>query len=152
MSGGAHKAGNPAFEMVNVDLWLVRNTPGRADETVHVTSRVMPAPVAYAFAPLTIQTSAGVVSVKVEGTVEVGQSPQGEPQFHFTATRNVTSTTSLRPTRDGRSVVEGSTKTTVALPRPDEVLSFEMPPLRTADGVTLPDRLSIRVRVNASPK
>jgi hypothetical protein len=33
--------------------------------------------------------------------------------------------------------MQGSTKTTVALPGPDEVLSFEMPPLRASDGVTL---------------
>jgi hypothetical protein len=152
LSFGTQKLGNPAIEKLNVDLWLVRSTPGRADETLHVTSQVMPIPANYAFAPLAIQTSGGMVNVKVEGTVEAGLSAQGERQFHFTATRNVTSTTSPRPARDGRSVVEGSTKTTVALPGPDEVLSFEMPPLRTADGVTLPDRLSIRVRVSASPK
>ena len=87
------------------------------------------------------------MTVKVEGTVEAGQSPEGERRFHFTATRSVTSVTSARPTRDGKPIVEGSTKTTVALPGPDEVLSFEMPPLRTPEGVTLSDRLSVRVRL-----
>jgi hypothetical protein len=152
VSFGMQKLGHPALEKLSADLWLVRSTPGRSDETFHMTSKVMPIPTTYAFAPLTIQTTSGSVSVRVEGTVEAGLSPQGERQFHFTATRNVLSTTTRVPARDGRAVVEGSTKTTVSLPGPDEVLSFEMPPLRTADGVTLPDRLSIRVRVNPSPK
>jgi hypothetical protein len=152
MSFGMQKLGHPALEKLSADLWLVRSTPGRSDETLHVTSQVMPIPMTYAFTPLTIQTTAGSVSVKVEGTIEAGLSPQGERQFHFTAKRNITSTTSRQPTRDGSAVVEGSTKTTVLMPGPDEVLSFEMPPLRTADGVTLPDRLSIRVRVNAPQK
>ena len=125
---------------------------GRADETLHITAQVIPTPVAYAFAPLTIQTATGTVTVKVEGTLETGQSPEGEPRLHFTATRNVTSVTTPRPTRDGKPIVEGSTKTTVALPGPDEVLSFEMPPLRTSEGVTLSDRLSIRVRLAPSTK
>jgi hypothetical protein len=145
------KTGEPAREKLSADLWLVRSTPGRADETLHITSQIIPIPVSYAFAPLTIDTAAGSVTVKVEGTVEVGESSEGERRVHFTATRSVTSSTSNRPARDARPVVEGSTKTTVALPGPDEVLSFEMPPLRTADGVTLPDRLSIRVRVAPSP-
>ena len=152
--GGISSDGNKMVftaSKLSADLWLVRSTPGRADETLHITSQVVPFPVSYAFAPLTIQTATGTVTVKVEGTIETGQSLEGEPRFHFTATRNVTSVTTARPTRDGKPVVEGSTKTTVALPGPDEVLSFEMPPLRTPEGVTLADRLSIRVRLAPSP-
>jgi hypothetical protein len=44
-------------------------------------------------------------------------------------------------------IVEGSTKTSVPMPGPDDVLSFEMPPLRVPGGAVVPDRLSIRVRV-----
>jgi hypothetical protein len=151
-SFGASKTPHPALEALTADLWLVRSTPGRADETLHITKQVSPFPVAYAFAPLAIQSVSGTVSVKVEGTVEAGLAPEGEPRFHFTAGRTVTSSTSNRPALDGKPLVEGSTKTTVALPGPDEVISFEMPPLRAPDGVTLPDRLSIRVRLSSSPK
>ena len=151
-SFGMEKVGHPALERLTADLWLVRSTPGRADETFHVTAQVIPMPTAYAFAPISLQTSTGTVNVKVQGTVEAGLSAEGERKFHFTAGRTITSVTSTRPVRDGQPVVEGSTKTTVGMPGPEEVLSFEMPSLRTADGVTLPDRLSIRVRLSSSPK
>jgi len=141
--GGTH----PGLQRLTADLWLVRSTPGAADQTLHVTSSLLPMPAAYAFGPLAIQTASGSVSVKVEGTIEAGLAPDGEQRLHFTASRSLTTVTSSRPARDGKAVIEGSTKTTLKMPRPDEVLSFEMPPLRTADGVTLPDRLSIRVRV-----
>ena len=83
----------------------------------------------------------------MEGTLESGRTADGERRLHFTATRAVAAVTSARPARDGKPVVEGSTKTTIALPGPDEVLSFELPPLRTTEGATLPDRLSIRLRI-----
>ena len=119
-------------------MWLVRSTPGRADETLHITSQVVPIPVSYAFAPLTIQTATGTVTVKVEGTVETGQSPRGRTplSLHGNAERDIRDDGAARA-RTAKPTVEGSTKTTVALPGPDEVLSFEMPPLRTPEGVTL---------------
>jgi hypothetical protein len=152
--GGISSAGHKMvpLEKLSADLWLVRRTPGRADETLHITSQVVPFPLAYAFAPLTIQTATGSLTVKVEGTVETGQSSEGERRFHFTATRSVTSLTTARPAPDGKPIVEGSTKTTVAMPGPEEVLSFEMPPLKTPEGVALPDRLSIRVRLAPSSR
>jgi hypothetical protein len=152
VSFGMQKTGHPALERLSAELWLVRSTPGRADETLHVTSQVMPIPSSYSFAPLTIQTSNGSFSIKVEGTVEAGLSSDGDRKFHFTARRTTTTLTSNRPARDDKPVVEGSTKTTVGMPGPEEVLSFEMPPLRTADGIALPDRLSIRVRLSSSSK
>ena len=111
---------------------------------------ILPFPVMYAFAPLTIQTAGGTVSVKVEGTIETGQAPDGERRLHFTVKRSMTTVTAARPGRDGKAVVEGSTKTSVRLPGPGEVLSFEMPPLRMPDGSTAPDRLSVRVRLTQS--
>ena len=140
---------HPGLERLTVDLWLVRSTPGAADQTLHMTSSLRPFPETFAFAPLTVQTANGTVNLKVEGTLEGGLSSEGERQLYFAASRSVTTTASSRPARDGKAVTEGSTKTTLKMPGPDEVVSFEMPPLRTADGVTLPDRFSIRVRVNA---
>ncbi len=142
---------NPSLRRLTADLWLVRSTPGAPDQTLHVTATLVPMPVAYTFAPLAIESASGSVTVKVEGTIEAGLSQDGEQRLHFTASRSLTTVTSSRPARDGKAVIEGSTKTTLKMPGPDEVLSFEMPPLRTADGVTLPDRLSIRLRVSGSP-
>ena len=138
----------PGLQRLTVDLWLVRSTPGAADQTLHITSPLRPIPQTYTFAPLTIQTASGTVSVTVHGTLEGGLSPEGEQRLHFTASRTVTTMTSTHPTRDGKAVVEGSTKTTIRMPGADDVVSFEMPALRTADGAAVPDRFSIRVRVN----
>jgi hypothetical protein len=155
VGAGSHKkTGNaaPTFTTLGLtaDLWLVRTRPGRPDETLHVTETVMPIPRPFSFAPMTIESPGGTLNVRVEGTLESGRTADGERRLHFTATRAVAAVTSARPARSSEPVVEGSTKTTIAFPGPDEVLSFELPPLRTTDGATLPDRLSIRLRI-ASP-
>jgi hypothetical protein len=149
--GGAHVL-RQASSSGTADLWLVRSTPGRADETLHTVAQITPIPVTFAFAPLTIQSAGGTVSVKVEGTLETGRTSDGERRLHFTATRSVTALTTARPAPDSKPLVEGSTKTTVTFPGPDEVLSFDMPPLRAPDGSTPPDRLSIRLQITPSPK
>lgn len=151
VSTGSGGPAYPGLRGLTADLWLVRSTPGSADQTLHVSAPLMPIPVSYAFAPMMIQTATGSVSVKVDGTIEAGLTPEGEQRLHFTASRAVTTVTDSRPVRDGQALSEGSTKTTLKMPGAEEVLSFEMPPLRTADGAILPDRLSIRVRVNAPP-
>jgi hypothetical protein len=144
--------GDPALERRTADIWLVRSTPGRADETRHVTSQVIAAPMKYSFPPLTMATGFGTLQVVVAGTVEVGVSPDGKPGFHFTATRNMVWSATTQPAKGSSEIVEGSTKTTVDVPGADEVLSFEMPPLRAPDGTVLPDRLSVRVRLTVSPR
>jgi hypothetical protein len=136
---------------LRAELWLVRSSPGRADDTRHVTSLVGPLPNAFGFAPIAIQAPTGAMTVRVEGTVEAGTSPTGEPQFHFSATRTTSFAPATRAARDLPPSVEGSTKTTVAMPGPDEVLSFELPPLQTPNGATVPDKLSVRVRVVREP-
>jgi hypothetical protein len=148
---GASGVTSPAGERLTAELWLVRSTPGQPDETQHLASQLMPMPVAYSFPPVTIQTAAGPITIKVEGTIEAGLSPDGQRRFHFAAGRTVTASTSSRPARDVKPLVESSNKVTFAMPEGDEVLGFEMPPLRTPDGTTLPDRLSIRVRISRSP-
>jgi hypothetical protein len=92
-----------------------------------------------------------VLNVRVQGTIEVGTSAEGERRFYFSANRSISFAPTNRPPRDGAPLVEGSTKTTVPLPGPDEVLSFEMPALRIPGGAALPDRLSIRIRLTPVP-
>ena len=145
------RRGQPAPTILSGDLWLVRTVPGRADETLHLTSPVVQVPRPFAFAPVTIQTATGTLTIKVEGTVEVGVTPEGERRFQFAANRTVTFALTSRPGPATAPIVEGSTKMTVPVPGPDEVLEFEMPPLRIPGGATLPDRLSIRVRLKSLP-
>jgi hypothetical protein len=145
------RPGQAAPTILSGDLWLVRTVPGRADETLHLTSPVVQLPQPFAFAPVTIRTATGTLTVKVEGTVEVGVTPEGERRFHFAANRTVTFALTSRPGPAPAPNVEGSTKMTVPVPGPHEVLEFEMPPLRIPGGASLPDRLSIRVRLRSLP-
>jgi hypothetical protein len=145
---GARAADQPAPASVTAELWLVRSTPGRADETLHLASSVSPIPRPFAFTPITIQTASGALTIKVEGTIETGQSPEGERRFYFSANRTVTFAPVNGPPRDSAvRTVESSLKTTVTMPGPEEVLSFELPPLKIPGGAAVPDQLSIRVRL-----
>jgi hypothetical protein len=132
---------------LSADLWLVRSAAGQADQTSHLTADVAPFPRSFVFAPISVRTSAGVLTVTVQGTVETGQTPDGEHHLFFSANRTVTFAPANGPVRDSAPIVEGSTKTSVPMPGPDDVLSFEMPPLRVPGGAVVPDQLSIRVRV-----
>ena len=145
-------AGQPAPTTLKADLWLVHAVPGAADETFHLTvAQITSFPREFSFAPLAVRTAAGVLTVTVHGTIETGFTPEGEPRLYFSANRNVTFAPSGRPARDTAPVVEGSTRTAVAMPGADDVLSFEMPPLRIPGGQALANRLSIRVRLTSQP-
>jgi hypothetical protein len=136
----------PAPAELTADLWLVRSTPGRADETLHLTMPVQAMPQPFAFAPMTIQTPSGAIAVKIEGTLEIGRASDGDRRFYFSATRTVTRSSSGQPARDA-TVVESSLKMTVTMPGPEEVLSFDMPQIRMPGGAAVPDQLSIRVKL-----
>ncbi len=141
------RAGGPTPTILLADLWLVRSAPGHADTTTHVTSLVSSIPAAFAFAPVTIDTGSGTATVQVAGVVEVGLTPEGERRFFFSASRRMGFVPANRPVRDGAPQNEGSSKTSVPVPSEDQILSFELPPLRLPGGATLPDRFSIRVRL-----
>ena len=145
------RAGEPAPTTLMADLWLVRSVPGQPDETLHVTAPVIQIPVRFAFTPLVMQADGGEATVQVEGTVELGMSPGGEPRFFFSAGRRVGFIATNRPARDGASTNESSTKTSVRVPGPDEVISFELPPVQVPGGGEVPERLSIRVRLTPQP-
>ncbi len=145
--GNTPRRGTPS-----ADLWLVHTLPGAADETFHLTvPQVTSFPREFSFAPLPIRSASGVLTVTVQGTIETGLTPTGEPRLYFSANRRVAFAPSGRTARDTAPLIEGSTKTAVPLPAADDVLSFEMPPLRFPGGQALPNRLSIRVRLTPTP-
>lgn len=143
--------GAPAPRVHFADLWLVRSAPGRADETTHITSSVLSFPAAFAFPPFSFQSAEGTATIQVNGTVESGLSPDGRPTLFFSAGRRVAFSPSAQPTRDNAPTTEASTKTSVPMPGPDDVIAFELPPLRLPGGGTLPEQLSIRIRVTSRP-
>jgi len=62
----------------------------------------------------------------------------------FSTARRVIPTSRGRSTRD--AVTLGTTRVTHRMPGPDEVLSFEMPPVKLS-GQEAPDQFSVRVKI-----
>jgi hypothetical protein len=154
VSGGASgfPAGRPllpawAVGFVTVELWLVHTLPGQADQVLHKNLRAMPEEGAtFSFDPVTIQGAQGPALVQVTGSFAVSHA-SGGAQLVFTTNRRVSLAQSSTPVRDAPADLQGGSRTTLAMPGPDEVLSFEMPPLKLPGGTAVPDRFSVRVRV-----
>jgi hypothetical protein len=149
--GAVHIPKSDAFGLASrqfdVDLWLVRNAPGRNEEAVHQELNGARGGTQFAFAPVNIDTPRGPLTLQVTGSFQVKFDESGALQLVFVTMRNVKLPPAEGPARDARSSMQGSSVTTHAMPGPDDVLSFEMPPLSIPNGASIPDRFSIRLRI-----
>lgn len=131
----------------DVDLWLVRSAAGKQEEVLHQLVRTAQNPAQFAFSPLTSTTVRGPVVMQVTGTVAVRTTPSG-PQLTFETRRRATFPKPGTGPRDPSHHVQGNSRMVIPLPGPEEVLSFELPPLPDRDGGTYAsDQLSVRVRI-----
>ena len=143
-AGRAALAGSKAL---TADLWLVRtdkSQPEKPDFNLQgVVLQKVQGTVPFAFTPFTIETSAGPIAVQINGSLQV-TTERGSAELVFTAIRDVKYTT-----RDtNRDLTRtGSSTTRNPMPGPDEVLSFELPPILLPNGATLPDQYSVRLRI-----
>ena len=128
----------------DVNLWLVRQSPGKPDESQHQVLRVGRDEVAFAFPPADAATPKGQVSVQVTGSVAVTTGANG-PQLVFTTNRRVASARANESPRDGGT--QGQSRTMIKLPAPEEVLSFEMPPLPGTALGSAADQFSVRLTI-----
>jgi hypothetical protein len=144
-TGRANRA-VPDSQTLRVNLWLVHSAPGREDEVLHQEVRAPREGAAFAFQPVTIGGPDNQVTVQVTGSYAVRTNPQsGERSLIFMTSRRV-----IRGDDQPRDAADmaGSSRIINAMPGPDDVLSFEMPPMRSINGrPALPDRFSVRVRV-----
>jgi hypothetical protein len=100
----------------------------------------------YAFSPFTVDTAAGPLNIQIRGLLRL-TFEEGSPQLVFTTIRRVWYS-STGPNRDATSGASGSSTTRNPMPGPDDVLSFELPPIRVPNSsTTLPDQYSVRVRI-----
>jgi len=113
MPGGA--------KAVDAELWLLHTLPSDVQQVVHQTVRLSTAGGRFAFAPTSVTTTRGDVSVELTGSIDRYRSPTGDEFFLLSLTRRVRGA-GLPP--EG---VAGTTGSVVPLPLPNEVLSFEMP-------------------------
>ena len=137
--------------LVSADLWLVRSAPGKDEEVLHQTLRAAREGAEFAFSPVTIGIDQKRVTVQVTGSFALKTSDAGTDQLVFVASRRATLTQSSGTSPRVVSVsndTQGTSRTTIALPGPDEVVAFELPPIRAANGwPPVPDQFSIRVRI-----
>jgi hypothetical protein len=153
-SGGGARSGLPRsanflIKALDVNLWLVHTAPGRPDAVLHQTLLATDRGADFAFSPITVSTSDGAVVVQVTGSFAVTSGGSGD-QLVFATNRRVTSARLDLPVRDGVPDSQGNSRTAVPMPGPDDVLSFEMPPLRVKGQPPLPDQFSVRVRITPS--
>ncbi len=132
--------------MFNIDLWIVHAIPGQADQVTHSLLRINENGGQFALAPLRVNTAAGVSTVQIAGSLLVVVDNGSEERLVFRATRRVTPPTTGTAAPDPSRDIVGSSMVMNRLPGPDDVLSFEMPPIQVGTE-TLPDRFSIRVKI-----
>jgi hypothetical protein len=132
------------------ELWLVRSSATGPDEVLMTSTIATSTPGDFAFAPMAVRTPGGVLTVRVTGTVELGRDAAGTPKLAFAARRQTSFVPTSRPPRDAEASVEagGVANTVVAMPGPEDVLSFEMPPVQGAGLPALSDRFAIRLRLS----
>lgn len=100
----------------------------------------------FAFSPFTIETPGGPINVQITGSLRVSVEDGGS-SLVFTTSRTVRYSSS-ESNRDATSTSTGSSTTKNPLPGSDDVLSFELPPIRVPNSTApVPDQYSIRLRI-----
>jgi hypothetical protein len=148
---GAGSAGAIAIaaQEFSANLWLVRtDATGAEKREVNLQGLILEQVrgiATFAFSPFTIDTAAGPVNVQITGTLRI--TTDAGPQLIFTTTRTVRYASSDR-NRDSSASSSGSSTTRNPMPGPDDVLSFELPPLRLPNNAAgSQDQYSVRVRI-----
>lgn len=146
----ADSSGHTTARTYTAELFLVRTDkahPENPDFNMQgLILQNVRQPANFAFSPFTVETPAGPVNVQISGMLSV-PSDGSEPSFVFRTIR------SLRfwsgdTTHDVTSTATGSSTTRNPMPGPDEVVSFELPPIRVPNSsATVPDLYSVRVRI-----
>jgi hypothetical protein len=132
----------PAF---SVKLWFMRRVPGKPDEVLAQPALLVMKEGTFAFAPVRINVTDGTVVVVVHGSFSIDNDGSGGRLTFVTERR--AEWQSLQTNRDRPPELDGSSRTTIPLPGPDEVISFEMPPIRFNGRRALPDQFAIRVQI-----
>jgi hypothetical protein len=152
-SGGGGRARRPASandsKELTAELWLVRKDAASEKPEFNLQGLVIDklrGVIPFSFSSFSIDTPSGPLTVQISGSVQV-TNERGPAELVFTASRNVRYASST-PTRDATSTSSGSSTTRNPMPGPDEVLSFELPPIRVPNSTaTLPDQYSVRLRI-----
>jgi len=149
-SGGrARVVAASSDSIYDVELWLVHQPATGDERVVHAKPRFKGDWFQFTFLPLRIDTPRGTLEVEVGGALTVTTGTAGDRQLTFSTKRSVVFRQAGSDGNDVRKAeASGGGETTMAMPGPAEVLSFEMPPLQNpTGGPLLPDRVSVRLRI-----
>jgi hypothetical protein len=139
---GAGRGGSDP-DALTVELWLVHSVPGAEDKTVYQTLQSTREGAMFAFAPVAIQTAEGPITVQMTGSFATTSGPTGSRLTFMTGRR-----VSFGPIRGASTEEQGTSRVTKPMPGPDDVLSFELPPLEAVSGrPAVPDQFAVRVRI-----
>jgi hypothetical protein len=144
---GGGTAATASSGLFDVNLWLVRTVPGRPDEVNHATLRMNETGASFSFAPIAVTTSRGEAFVQVTGNLAVVRGTSGEEQLVFSTSRRVGLTAPGQAPRDSAPDSSGTSRIINRMPGPEEVLSFEMPPITLNGQQAAPDQLSVRLTI-----
>jgi hypothetical protein len=137
-----------AAQQFDVDLWLVHSAPGEKEETAHQALARVRGGARFAFAPVTIEIAHTIVNLQVTGMLRFATDGSGARQLLFTTSRSATFSAGAGAGRDTIPSTQGSSTVTSPMPGPDDVLSFELPPVRVPNGgPSIPDQFAVRVRI-----
>jgi hypothetical protein len=136
----------PSKRTFNVDLWIVHAIPGQADQAIHPQLRINENGGQFSLAPLRVKTATGVSTVEISGSLQVVVANGSEERLVFRTARRVTPAAVGAAAADPAHDIVGTSTVVNRLPGPDDVVSYEMPPIQIGSE-TLPDRFSIRVKI-----
>jgi hypothetical protein len=132
----------------DVDLWLVHSAPGKEEETLHQVLTGVRGHAQFAFPPMTLDAARTTINLQVTGVLRFTTDDGGARRLVFITMRNVKFSQVRGAARDAIPATQGASTTTHPMPGPDDVLSFEMPPVQVPNGgPSIPDQFSIRVRI-----
>ena len=149
--GGGVRVGSPGqgAALWDVNMWLVRVAPFRLDEVTHSQLRMNESGASFAFAPIQVTTSRGEsLVVQVTGSLTVERDTNSEEQLVFRTLRRVSPSATGHAPRNATLDSHGASRRIVnRMPGPEEVLSFELPPLNLNGKLVAPDQFSVRVKI-----
>ena len=164
-------SGGPQY---TAELWLVHKQPGGEERVQQLSTQFGPAGAEFSFPPVSVTTSRGVVTVDINGRLQLNRRPgaedsagtrslygelamraqqsttiSGKPGADSTETSKVQVSLSRRARSSAAALdTSGASSMAIDLPKAEEVLSFEFPPLqKSTEDLLAGHKFSLRLRL-----
>lgn len=147
VGAGAGGGASSDPDSLSVELWLVHSLPGVEEQSAYQVLRASREGALFAFAPVSVATPEGLVGVQITGSFAI-EGGGGWERLVFMTDRRLSFGSLPAQSRDRGPDRVGRSRVVRAVPGPDDVLSFELPPLPLGSGgAPVADRFAVRVRI-----